>query len=446
VLAAAGMTVAFGVPGSAGAQEEKQPVDVKIDYLCGTAQVTLSVTATFPAQGTVGDPVQPSDVTLALSVPPDALTDLTAAGAVSATSVARLDTEIIQGETRANATWTAVRDEPVPLAEPTVFTGSVEPEEVTAGAAGDLSFTAAGLVATVTGRTADGAPTEPPSVDLICFPAAEEQAGLAVVPVSDDAGESTEPTTKSPKPELKVGEKEAAPPTAMALGDIPAACHKIEPPPVPKWSDYCANMAGYSNVAKLNTSILQPAGLINIAAGNLERNCDGVTGKFCSKNTVLPELDGEPQLPPAPGSFFVFGFIPVTGTMQLTQLGLGKVEIWFIGNNQGEVTARLQVTARLFDTEINGLPIDLGPNCETATPIDVVLKGNPNTYSITRGGVLTGMIEIPEFSGCGVNEDLDPLISGLVSGPGNFVKMTQGPVCSLGNGNQCPPAVPIPQR
>jgi hypothetical protein len=383
---------------------------------------------------------------LALGVPPEAMAELTAAGAVAATSVVKLETSIVQGETVANATWGAVQDEKLPLAAegPTEFAGPVKAEPITVDAAGELSFTAVGMVATLTGWTEDGAATEPPSVTLTCVP--DTDATLAVVPVTE-AGESTTPSVEEPAPGIKVGSDAAAAPPVSILA-VPPECHPIEPPPVARWSNLCANIAGYANVAKLDASVLQPPGLVNIAAGNAVRNCDGVTGKFCTQNTALPELNGEPKYPPAPGSFYSFGFVPTTGTMQLTQLGVGRVDVWFMAADQskGEAVARLQVSARLFDAKVNGVPLELGPNCRTATPIDVVLRANPKSYSITDGGLLTGTITIPPFSGCGVNEDLDPIITGLVSGPGNYVKMTQGKVCTINNGFRCPPEVPIPQR
>jgi hypothetical protein len=96
--------------------------------------------------------------------------------------------------------------------------------------------------------------------------------------------------------------------------------------------------------------------------------------------------------------------------------------------------------------DCHGVPIELGPDCRTATPIDVVLTAKAGTYSITEGGVLDGTITIPPFTGCGVNEDLDVMITSLVSGPNNYVKMTQSKVCSLGNQVNCPPVAPVPQR
>lgn len=445
VLAAAGTAVALAGNGTAGAQESQRTIDVDIAYQCETLELGLHVTATVPTQGTAGSPVELTDVSLAVSVPSEAAAALTGAAAI--TSAVKLDMGIVQGDTAASATWGATRDQPVPLVAdgPTVLTGVTTPEPVTVAAPGDLSFTAGGLVATLTGWTADGAATDPPTVDLTCIPVGD--AALAVVPVARDR---TVPTYEAPRPDIKVGTGDRAgdpaTPPFSALGEPPPECHPIEAPEgVTNYQSYCANLGGYANVAKLNTSVMQPAGLVNISAGSFTPRCDGINGKFCSKNTVLPNLNGEPKLPPAPGSFYAFGIVPVTGSMQLTQLGVANVDIWFQGAN-GLATATLKATARLFDTEVNGVPLDLGPNCHTETPIDVVLTATPATYSITNGGVLTGTITIPPFTGCGVTEDLSPLITGLVSGPDNFVKMTQGKVCSLGNGVNCPPEIPVLQR
>lgn len=461
VLAVAGVIVALAGPGAARAQEDTRKVDVELAYQCvrsadQTSRVTLHVSAAFPTTGRAGEPVQPADVSLALGVPPDVLAELTAAGAVTATSTAKLTTSIVQGSTAATATWGATQDEKIPLAAdgPTVFTGAASPEPVTVGAAGDLSFTAADLTATVTGWTVDGAATEPPNVELACEPVGE--AGLAVVPVSEvDA-----PVDAAPEPGITVGTRQAAP-SVTGIADIPKECHDIGPPKDDQGHDVpygslCARLTGFTNVMKLNASVLQPPGLINISAGNFIRNCDGVTGKFCSWNLVYPNNpepppDGseppldDPRLPRAPGSFYIFGVIPTTGTMQLTQLEKGSVFIWFQGS-AGEVTARLKLSAQLLDAQVNGVEVPLGPNCRTATPIDAVLTATPSTYSITNGGVLSGTVTIPPFSGCGEFEDLDPLLTGLISGPGNFVKMTQGRVCSLSNGVICPPVAPEPKR
>ena len=451
-LATAGVVVALTGPGAAGAQEDTRKVDVDVAYECArptdrTWPVTLHVTATLPATGKAGEQLRPTDVALALSVPPEALAQLSSAGATTATASVRLTTSVVQGATAATATWGATQDEKVPLAAdgPTVFTGASQPEPVTVGAGGDVSFTAADLTATLTGWTADGAATEPPNVDLSCVP--DGDAALAAVRVSDvDA-----PSAEVP-PGVKVGTPDG--PSANALADVPKDCHHIDPAPgATRPQDYCANLGGYTNVSRLGVSMLQPPGLVNINAGSFTRPCDGIAQKNCSENAVLPNLGGQSVLPVATGTFFTFGVIPTTGSMQLVQKDPGHVHIWFQGS-AGEVTAKLKVKVHLIDATVNiskdgkGVALPLGPDCETAEPIDVTLTATPATYSITNGGVLTGWIKIPPFSGCGAHEDLDSFITQLISTekPVNFVKMTQGKVCSLGNGVNCPPPVPVPQR
>lgn len=462
VLAAAGMIVALATPGAAGAQDDKQQVvDTQITYQCDTSQVVLHVTATFPATGTVGEPVKPADVSLAVTVPPEVPAQLPSA--VTATSLVRLDTTVAQGETAATANWGAVQDTPVTLGADAVFTGPVEPDPITAGGPGEITVSAAGLSVTLTGQNADGAPTDPPSVALTCVPAADQKTTLATVPVAAADDPST-PTTEDPEPGLRVG-TESVPLAAAAPSKVPLQCHAIGAPktptdptiPVPKpylFQSYCAKLTGYTNVTKLKASVLQPAGFINISAGNFIPNC--VTrGRFCSYNAVMannPVLppDGsvppdDPTYPKAPGSFYLFGFMPATGTMQLTQIAPADVDIWFQGT-AGLATAKLQLSVQLIDAYVNGVQIPIGDNCRSATPISAVLTATPATYSITNGGVLTGTVTIPPFSGCGEEEDLDPLLTQLISGPNNFVKMTQSKVCSLGNQVNCPPVDPTPQR
>lgn len=455
VLAVAGAAAALAVGSAgvavAGAQPDQRQVEVTLDYRCDqpATTLTLRVTATVPTQGSAGRPITPADVTLTVTVPPDAVTPLTSAGAVTATAVVRLDTTIAQGDAVATANWGAAQDAPVPLGEAAVFTGAVTPEPVTAGA-GDLSFAAGPLVATITGLTADGAATDPPSVALTCAPAPDQDVVLAVVPVTVPSHGDVSVPPGAADDGVSVGGKPAdkTAPSIAAVGPVPPECHPIEPPPNQTGhQNYCANLAGYTNVNLLNASVLQPAGLINIAAGNPVANCEAPK-RYCQKATALPNLGGELMYPPAPGSFYSFGFVPTTATMQLTQIGPATVDLWFTATlpYQGEAVAKIKLSVRIFDATVNGVPLDVGPNCRTAVPIDAELTATYPTYSITQGGVLQGMVTIPPLSGCGVTEDLDRILSHLVSGRNNFVKMTQGIVCALGNGFNCPPNIPVPQR
>ncbi len=452
---AAVLVGALSGPAIAGAQES-QHIDVRLAYTCvlpaGPQPVELRVLATFPPSAGTGEPITASEASFELTVPPPALADLP--GLATATSIIRLDTAVAQGDGGAAATWTSVQDVPAPPAEEGtwVLGGAAEVPPVTVDAAGDVSFTAGALVAAVTGYQADGTVTEPPSVELACALDEGQNALLATVPVSDPGDGAAPPSrTALPNPGgggISVGGPAASPPVGTA-GVVPPECHPITPPPNQVSVTYfCANMGGYSNVAKLNASVMQPPGIVNIAAGRIVVRCNGDPKLICQKATVQPDLGGQPDLPPAPGSFLAFGFVPTTATMQLTQIGLADVDITF-GTTPppiGRAIVTVKLSARIFDAEVNGVPLDVGPNCRTAVPIDAVLTAREGTYSITNGGVLTGTITIPPFSGCGATEDLDPIFTGMVSGPGNFVKMTQGRICTINSGFQCPPEVPILQR
>jgi hypothetical protein len=441
VVAAMGVTLPF-VPGTAGAQQEPQLVDATLDYLCAeVGTVAVRVTATLPAAGKTGEPVEPTDVGIEVTVPSAALAGLP--GAASVTSLARLDV--------APETWSAVLSEPTPLTDPVVLGGDVTAPAVTPSGAGDLAFDVGTLAMRVTGYTAEGVPTEPPSVDLTCVLGPEESASLAVVPVARPDGKTTEETP----PPASADEPAQRAPEVGILAAPPPECYRI-PEATAEYTDpYCSYLTGFSNIAKLNTSILQPAGYVNIVATKYRSDCKEGTGIRCQDAVTKPELNGKPQLPPAPGSFFAFGFIPVTGTVQLTQIDLAHVYLWStaVRPYRGLATIRVKLSAQIlneppeFQPKVNGVPLDVGPNCRTAEPIDAVFTGTYDEYSVTLGGVLRGTVEIPPFSGCGANEDLDPLFTNLVSGPGNYVKLTQGAVCYItGNNRGCPPVKPEPKR
>ena len=77
---------------------------------------------------------------------------------------------------------------------------------------------------------------------------------------------------------------------------------------------------------------------------------------------------------------------------------------------------------------VNGTPLNVGRHCQTV-PATVTLTGRTPQYTLLDGGPLTGYVTIPRFTGCGVGENLDPLLTASVSGPRNFVILTQGPLC-----------------
>jgi hypothetical protein len=74
------------------------------------------------------------------------------------------------------------------------------------------------------------------------------------------------------------------------------------------------------------------------------------------------------------------------------------------------------------------------------------VNGVTTGYTFVSGGPVTGTIDIPAFTGCGVGENLDPLFDASVSGNDNFLHLTQGTLCAPASAFGCPPTVPTPVR
>lgn len=234
------------------------------------------------------------------------------------------------------------------------------------------------------------------------------------------------------------------------------------PPPPPRGSTRthappelgCAYVKGYADVRKLNGASLVGPGLLNLAIG------DRVVfslGKNYFQQDSAGQLDYQPcrtcrtahGLPPARATFLAFGFMPVSATLRLTEVG--TINIYSVGTllTLSANTAWSRLELRVDDVDINGKPLDVGPHCQTTRPLLVKLTGigtGSQPYSLQGGGPLTGEVTIPPFTGCGVTENLDPLFTGAVSGPGNFAKFTQGSLCTLIGDLGCPPPVPRPVR
>jgi hypothetical protein len=248
---------------------------------------------------------------------------------------------------------------------------------------------------------------------------------------------------------------------------MPPECGQITPIPTQEAQTNCAFAPGFSNVRKLKASILVKAPLINVALGPGRAVQPPPGSPPGTPVTVIQDNLAEIAVPagkfPAlEGSFLAFEFLPVTATLELTQLG----QITIHGESQGSgapcrpgqfpggtprctqyfIRTTAQLAARIQDAKVNGVPLAVGPNCRTERPLDVVVEGGtPEFVNVRFGGPLSGFVEIPPFSGCGETDDLDPLLTGMVSGPGNFIRVIQGALCNPRPGvpqSVCPPREP----
>ena len=149
-------------------------------------------------------------------------------------------------------------------------------------------------------------------------------------------------------------------------------------------------------------------------------------------------------------STLAFGSIPVTATVHLSQsvLKTGYLQPLKIVDstsivNSVSVTAPTKVsgelTLQLSDAEVDGTPLNLGPDCGTARPVTINLTGTAPEYSgPVVGGILRGSAEIGAFARCGTDgDDLNPLLTALFSGPTNPLIMAQGTLGTWKDPNIC---------
>lgn len=163
-----------------------------------------------------------------------------------------------------------------------------------------------------------------------------------------------------------------------------------------------------------------------------------------------------------------FGSVPVEATIHISQLrddeGLlvpldvnGQIVRWRpgAGPRADTVTTRIYTVAsdttmaglvevRVSDVAVDGVPVDVGANCRPVAPARLEAVGEgyvdsdydhddnfpyspapPGKFNPALGGLLSGSIDIPAFSGCGT-DDLGPLLTAMISGEQLPVKITTG--------------------
>ena len=200
-------------------------------------------------------------------------------------------------------------------------------------------------------------------------------------------------------------------------------------------------------------------------------------------SVVSPEGAPHPfgHFPPVTVRTVAFGSIPAEVTMHVSQvrdkddLPVPLVASAFAlswvgvpnpegrsGNQMLDAGVEGTLSVRLSDLVVDGVTVDLGSECKTAEPATLDgLRGKGGYwtagvgatpqdelrawrttpyYGSILGGLLSGTIDIPAFTGCGVGgDDLSPLLTAMASGPGNRLSIRQS-----GIGRCFPTNVPLP--
>ncbi|MBD0710175.1 MULTISPECIES: DUF6801 domain-containing protein [unclassified Streptomyces] len=487
-------------------------VDTALPYVCalpsGPQAATVRITAAFPERTDVGEEIRPADVTTTVELPAAAVADLAALQAATVRAETRLTVAVAQGEQHAEATWRGTAQPvDVPAEGPLVLTATGDVPSLTTDRAGELTLTAGSLAVDLAPGTAEGTTAAPAtaSLSVLCAPGpdAQDRTLLATVPVGDGAGTGTptgepgttpaspsaptptgpglpsrplpslrtapgdaEPTDGAPKDPKAAGQQADRGPKAADEGTPPGTTPAPRPPapscltkdPTPM--SLSAYITGYANVRKLNGASLIPVSCILIEQGLMEFPPDpppeGEFHMFTLSHGNL-SYQGRKQTPPFTATFLTFDFQPVTATMVLEQTGPITIStllrIVATGDNYLDNTVRAPLVLRVLDVKVDGVKLDVGPSCRTATsltspdpqaaryPGDHLLMtglgkiplGEPaQGYILTSGGPLTGEVTIPAFKGCGSGgENFDRLLTASISGPGNYVKQMQGQTCTV---------------
>ncbi len=156
---------------------------------------------------------------------------------------------------------------------------------------------------------------------------------------------------------------------------------------------------GSSTINKLNASLA-------LGPGKLVADLDGATGNFTSKIT----------LPPAQGSFKIFGIFPTTATVTMTEATdtVGTLI-------DGVVDANAKINIKLSDVKAIGfIPLLVGDKCQTKTPAQIHLHSAPD-FNPLEGGDLLATYTIPEFANCNLATGI---LNGLIPGPDNKLSLT----------------------
>jgi hypothetical protein len=462
----AGVTVAADASGTSTARTVRLTLGYACQFPSGTERLDATIAATFPVAAVAGGRIQPTGVALTVQLPPATIAALRKLGADTVSSTASLSVEASQRRTTMT-TWQGRATAPstLPTAGSLSLLAPGKAAAVTASSGKTVTFTAAGLSLALRlgGDAADPSPspgsvspsgsaspssspsptstespsTSPTSLDVVCTPASHGGTTLAAVPVI-----SPNANAKKPGPRHKP--------------KIPKGCGKIKV--IGTGVAVCGYITGYSDVRKLyGAALLQPKRPARPALANIDFAYRHVFkhGQLIEHSTGELYYQGHRELPPVRSTFLAFGFVPVTASLTVTELRPISIRsVSGVTAPPYPITVRATTTVAIgiSDVDVNGVPLAIGPHCRPVSTARLTLIGQgDNTipargYTVPTGGPLTGRLTIPAFTDCGVTENLDPLLTGSISGPGNFVLMTQGKLCAPSEPQNwtCPPPVPKP--
>ena len=469
-----------------------QAVHAHLAYRCrfpggpGPAGVTLA--GTLPAAAPAGQPIELSGLRTTVTFPRSAVARLRRLGATAVTARDVLTATVADNANAVTALWPGRARKPVPVPATDrlhlTFSGKVPP--VRAGKPGTVTFTAAGLSIALALRRANAAQANQAVQTATCTLAPGQDAKVAMVTVTPAPARLNRPGGADGGRHLKGRAPSAG-------GRVPKGCTKrIIHGGTSNPTLGCAYLIGYADARKFHESALvgpAPYGAARAAFIRVDSYATDTATHHGQLHVYVcsgADLDYHNllQFPPLKATFLNFGFVPVTAVLQLSetkwphrptenrQCYQGNIKnkpvklpnpiVTVFSDLNDDSAAKFPVlnisetylTIHISQVSVNGVPLNVGPNCGSAEPIKAVLTGHghngppPTGYTLDNGGPLTGNVTITKFMHCGVGENIDPLFNAGISGPGNFQLLTQGTLCTPKQVGKpgCPPTIPKPRR
>lgn len=230
-----------------------------------------------------------------------------------------------------------------------------------------------------------------------------------------------------------LGYAEAAPIHSAARPSYPTGIR-----PIHGGSDSAAFVDGTATVRKAKTVVTLPRLLLRNYANETSQTKNHILTSQ-SPAWAVTHIGRHPRFgvfPVAHSAVLGFGAIPITADLHLTQLVRNGQLVPIIVHSKTKIVppfhaypthVKGDVNVRISNVLVDGVPLNVGPDCHTRVPMHLDLVGGTRDYTLFQGGPLRGTVTIPAFTDCGTGgDDLDPLLTGMISGPGNKVVQVQG--------------------
>ncbi|UMP00670.1 DUF6801 domain-containing protein [Amycolatopsis sp. EV170708-02-1] len=366
----------------------------------GERPVTVDTKATLPKVVDTGKPIHVKDFSLTFAIPAGALGDVTE---IEGAATVELTATREDKKTPVPVTLTIPATK-VPTTGDLILVATGKVPDIVMKVEGELQLTtgAPSLALTV---PATGTPLKP--ITCVQGPGQDPALGtVALLPLKPLEQRTGKPGEQKPRGEVRTA-------------DDPPDPNIIVIPLLPFELINTATISKVGAVARL-----KPGFMFN-----------AIWKVYLDRTTS--EISGTALQPPSKLNLLGFGFLPITGTMELlpTDYRTGNTLIDAAGtviaepDGSSTATVKVQGYGKLSNITVNGVDLGVGDNCVTAEPFELNLRGTK--YDTAYGGVLRTDPDspdplyrgftLPRFAGCGVKENLDSLLSGMSSGPGNQV-------------------------